>query len=1121
MSKLTWLHISDWHQKGTAFDRKVVCDALIDDVKKRMTRISPDIGKIDFIVFSGDVAFNGKEEEYIKASECFIKPLLAAAGVSPKNLFIVPGNHDLDRDAFKYLPEKLKTPLTDKEDIEEWLSEGKPRNHLLEPFDCFERFVSAYEGNTFSALKLYTTQEPCSKRVALLGFNSALMSGRNKNSKGEIEDYGKLAVGEEQIYEKLQTVETRKSDLIIAVFHHPFRWLAEFDVKHVEQRIKQDVHFVLCGHQHQQKVEVTNSTDGNYVLIPAGAAYDRRDKDYANAYNFVHLDFTTNKGIAYLRCWSDGKSEWREDVDTAKTGKYEFQIPSKLKTETLCATDGKTDYAASSSLSCAVTPYIQYTPDNPVFNIPYRAKEEGVIGRDDALEKVRHQLLKGRRTAIGHTALFHGIGGLGKTQLAVEYAYKFRDGYPSGVIWISADQDIDAQLIRIAVDAKWISSDTKHADILAIAKQRLTTYSDCLIIFDNVENQAAIIPYLPVTTAEPHLLLTSRTAQPGFEPIALEFLNDELSFAMLMKESDREGNNLSYDEKCAAENIVGKLGGLPLAIEIAGAYLRYYPTCTFSRYYAVLEKNIKNALAGNMMASFTRHEQDLYRTLQVSESVFEKSPLLRNVLNLLAWSGTGFMGLSLMTSALKKSEEDLLEPVNLGVALRLLNKAKDSEERYEIHRLLRHVWQEQEPLTEAKREWVNDICAGVGAWFKKYREDFSKLKDFEMEINHLENWFEHAKKCNSPHIAFLKWLQAYPPYHKGDYECAHKLVIEAMRLMQKNAEAVDHELEANIQDDLGSTYGYLGNYKKALEYQNNALEMRKNLFGEEHADTAVSLNNVGAIYGKLGDYEKALEYEKKAFEIRKKLFGEEHADIAMSLNGIGATYDKLGDYEKALEYEKKAFEMRKKLFGEMYPATAISLNDVGVTYGKLGDCEEALEYQNKAFEIQIKLLGEMHPNSAMSLSNVGATYNELGDHEKALEYQNRALEIQKKLFGEMHPNIAMSLNNIGTTYASSRNYILAVEYCQRALNIEISLLGKVHPDTILTIRNMVSILCRFHKFNEAYQQVVEYFKDVPVDNDISATLRDLKESIDRKAQRSGFRPPSSKNLRHKGKKKRK
>jgi predicted ATPase len=97
-----------------------------------------------------------------------------------------------------------------------------------------------------------------------------------------------------------------------------------------------------------------------------------------------------------------------------------------------------------------------------------------------ALEKVRQQLLAGKPTSIGQTALFQGIGGLGKTQLAVEYAYQYRGEYPNGVYWITADENIDAQLTQIAVSARWVASESEHAIKLDVARHRLKTYSDCL-----------------------------------------------------------------------------------------------------------------------------------------------------------------------------------------------------------------------------------------------------------------------------------------------------------------------------------------------------------------------------------------------------------------------------------------------------------------------------------------------------------------------------------------------------------------------------------------------------------------------------------------------------------------
>jgi hypothetical protein len=130
-----------------------------------------------------------------------------------------------------------------------------------------------------------------------------------------------------------------------------------------------------------------------------------------------------------------------------------------------------------------------YGPHRPVFFVPFRQKGSEIVGQGKAIEAVRNQLTEGKRTAIGQTAAFRGLGGLGKTQLAVEYAYRYRDHYPNGVIWINADQDIDAQLIEISDKAQWIAPESEHKYKLEIAQRRIRTYSNCLLVFDNLDDR--------------------------------------------------------------------------------------------------------------------------------------------------------------------------------------------------------------------------------------------------------------------------------------------------------------------------------------------------------------------------------------------------------------------------------------------------------------------------------------------------------------------------------------------------------------------------------------------------------------------------------------------------------
>jgi tetratricopeptide (TPR) repeat protein/predicted MPP superfamily phosphohydrolase len=1051
MSGLTWLHLSDWHQRGKDFHRNMVRDALIEDIKNRQD-IHPDLEKLDFIVFSGDLAFSGKKEEYLAAQEYLLDPLLDAAGLDKSRVFIVPGNHDLDRDSFDLLPDGIKKPLTEEDEINKWLGDEERRSLLMRPFKAYNEFIHAYNQGSFTAYACSLELTIAGKKIALLGFNSALMCGRHKDENNEIHDKGKIIVGEPQVYDTLN--KHRDADIRIVVLHHPFDWLTDKDCINVERRLKEAAHFMLCGHQHRPKVTIETGTEGDCIIIPAGASYERRkaaDPGYNNAYNFVHLDFANNKGAVYLRTWSETIKKWREDIDAYPGGRFDFALPKELSVSVSKDEQGKTgkpDFIAGAT----------FHPDNPVFNVPFRAKGDGMVGREEALQKVREHLTAGQPTAIGHTAAFQGLGGLGKTQLAVEYAHRFRDEYPLGVIWINADQEIEPQLIQIAKLAKWIHPDSKPADILEIAIRRLKTRSDCLVIFDNVEERGAIEPYLPGVGAEPHLLLTSRAHQPGFTPIDISLLDEERSLQLLMKESGRDFAAINGNEQQAAAEIAGSLGGLPLALEIAGAYLKYFNNCTFQDYRAFLADNLHEAMKGDMLSSFTRHEKDLYLTLQVSKPVLERASILNDILDLLAWSGTAFMGISLMAALLDKKEAELFTPLNLGESLHLLQKTGDGK-RYDIHRLLRRVRQEQFPLLH-REQWIKETCLRLGDWFEERRQEFNHLPAFEAELDHLKQWLTHVKSYPSIHTARLTWLQAYPPYHWGRYRESQQLVQSAFSLLSETSKD-DPKLKAHILNDLGATYYQLGEFQQALEYDMQALEIRQQLFGEQHPDTASSMDSVGATYGELGDHKKALEYQLRALEIRKQILGEQHPNTATSLNNVGSTYVKLGDHEKTLEYFLRALEIRKQI------------------------------------------LGEQHPDTAQSFNNAGYTYSELGDHEKTLEYFLRALEIRKQILGEQHPDTANSLNNVGYTYLNMRNPGEALSYFKRAFEIRVQLLGKLHQDTAVALSNLVYSLIKLKEFQEAGERLDEYLEELPQDHPQYNKLSGFKKVL-QKEKRKGL-----------------
>jgi 3',5'-cyclic AMP phosphodiesterase CpdA len=114
VSRLSWLHLSDWHQRGEDFDRQVVRDALLEDLRSR-AETHPHLAHVDFVVFSGDAAFCGAKSESEAARKVLFDPVLEAVDLPPQNLFFVPGNHDSDRDVISDMAPELHAPLASEQ----------------------------------------------------------------------------------------------------------------------------------------------------------------------------------------------------------------------------------------------------------------------------------------------------------------------------------------------------------------------------------------------------------------------------------------------------------------------------------------------------------------------------------------------------------------------------------------------------------------------------------------------------------------------------------------------------------------------------------------------------------------------------------------------------------------------------------------------------------------------------------------------------------------------------------------------------------------------------------------------------------------------------------------------
>ncbi len=326
MSTITWLHLSDLHFRAKEqhkWDEDIVLRALLDDIRERIEGgLTPDV-----ILVSGDIASRGSPKEYALAGK-FFDELLAATDLPKTRLHIVPGNHDVDRQAISRGAKAIASSLDSREAVNEVLAVDVDRRLIFRKFKHYADFVNDYFAGqlVFDDEHYFYVRYPdldlVDRRVAVLGLNSAWLSAGD-------EDRGRLALGERQVRQALKAAQD--ADLRIALLHHPFNWLQEFDQNDSEALLMRRCDFVLHGHLHRAGLLSLTMPDAGAMIIAAGASYASRD--YPNSYNYVQLDFEAGQGRVYLRRYSDERGGfWTKDAMSYRSvdadGEYAFELPA-------------------------------------------------------------------------------------------------------------------------------------------------------------------------------------------------------------------------------------------------------------------------------------------------------------------------------------------------------------------------------------------------------------------------------------------------------------------------------------------------------------------------------------------------------------------------------------------------------------------------------------------------------------------------------------------------------------------------------------------------------------------------------------------------------------------------
>ncbi len=649
------------------------------------------------------------------------------------------------------------------------------------------------------------------------------------------------------------------------------------------------------------------------------------------------------------------------------------------------------------------------------------------------LVQLRAQRVASGSAAVLARAALYGMGGVGKTQLAMKYSEDYRDAY-AGAWWFRAESSttlqLDARDCCMAVGApiaegedataalkRWLEA-WLPSPIRAGGEENLSSNQTWLLVYDNAEDPEALRPHLP--RGRHHLIITSRNpAWRGLaEPVELEVWTPEQGADFLAARLP----TAPRDQMLA---LATDLGGLPLALEQAASYMEQRGT-PVTTYRALLAAVDTEGLILDQGRAATGYERSVAATLSLA---FDRlSPAAARLLRLLAFAAPEPLAERFFHEAAEYLPEKLAaaagqplawedvvgELLGYGLAQRTQIPALDrppgqddgrTEPALVLHRLTQQV-------VRAKLAQPQEDARGLQLVLRAC---------CPRETNLPGNWQRYAALAE--HVTQLDRYEA-----PGWLETRrHAWLLDQVASYLSDGPAL---------------------YAASVHWLRRALELDRRDLGEEDANTLTRMNNLAFTLWKQGDLAGARKLLEQLLEVRRRLQGEDHPDTLISMNNLASTLWQQGDLAGARKLLEQVLEGRRQLQEKDHPDTLTSMNNLAATLRKQGDLAGARKLDEQVLEVSRRLQGEDHADTLTSMNNLASTLWQQGDQAGASKLLEQVLEGRLRLQGEDHPDTLTGMNNLAYIYWQLGKQTDALALMKSAANGCNRVLGPHHPDTL-------------------------------------------------------------------------
>jgi hypothetical protein len=587
-------------------------------------------------------------------------------------------------------------------------------------------------------------------------------------------------------------------------------------------------------------------------------------------------------------------------------------------------------------------------------------RNPGFTGRDGMLNQLHDTLRGGRRVAV---QALHGLGGVGKTQLALEYAHRFAGEYDL-VWWIPSEQPelIGDHLAALARELRLTSPDTPIPDAVKSLRDHLRLARRWLLVFDNAEDPETLDPWLSDGPGD--ILITSR--DPNWTEVAHAldvdvFVRTE-SITLLR-------TRLPHLVEADADRLAEALGDLPLALGQAVNLLAetrmpvtdYLDDLAAHTAELMSEGRPRIGYPASLAATVTL----------TAERLGTADPAAGQLLHLCAQLGPEPIPADLFTSHPSLLPEPLATVARRSVTF---HKAMAPLVRYGLarltdagavlHRLVQAVLRDIDPNPDLHRDTVVDLLVASAP----------------EESNDPRNW--------------PRWTVLLPH------------IIAADPATSENA---------GLHHSASRALWYLivrGDARTALPLAENFYEIWAGRYGPDDDSVLSMALTLAGIHTELGNHQQAHDLDLDAYNRYRRLYGDDHPGTLTAVNSLNVDLQELNEFEQALGYAEDTLTRCRRLFGDDHPDTLSSAINLAVDLHRMGDHQRARKLNEDTLARSRRILGDDHLGTLHAAANLAADLHEIGEYEQAQKLNEGTLTGYRRILGDDHPETLRAAANL-------------------------------------------------------------------------------------------------------------